>query len=609
MINAVTKTLGMLPGYKDLQDVITTHSGSLSADFNIVFAGEFNAGKSMLINALLGRDLLKSTAVPTTARVTHVQYGLQEHVRVKRCNGSESDYPIEYLEKLTTAKLDVAAEDDVGSVIVSCNAELLEPHKVFIDTPGFGDDQTQIQQSQAALQAADLIVWVLRATDALKQRERQRAQEWLSDNPEVLVAPVLNFMNCISADSRKIVRQRLSGMLATMLRERAEWVTAVNSVPFFEIDIQSALDNALRQPSEPERGFSSLLQLFMSLKPHNCKVLKARGHRARTKRKLEHIQRKLESQFTSFKTEANTVQRAKEDREKARHADERRLSSRADGYLASLEREIEDQFEKTEQELCDWLNGKTLSALYRSRINERWTHNLLNAVKIIRLSTTIACNSLILESCGPHHKSHVPISFNSISFCYLPPSPGVYDSLRNLVGMVPTDGYLSEVKLRLRREWARCSSEIVASAREAIRLHCCYLWEAIRQRYEADILEVSLGWKWCISEDLVAIKSQELWLGRGAPATQADQCNGFLSKVKRFIVGQQDLIFIDGPHDCDQQEAKQQLTLRLQAGEPLFGDLLQCELANTILESHLLTWQHGAATNLHLNTDPLSAVH
>src|SRR5436190_1276674 len=43
--------------------------------FLIVVAGEFNAGKSALINALLGQKVLTEGSTPTTARVTLVKWG------------------------------------------------------------------------------------------------------------------------------------------------------------------------------------------------------------------------------------------------------------------------------------------------------------------------------------------------------------------------------------------------------------------------------------------------------------------------------------------------------------------------------------------------------
>src|SRR5579859_376225 len=50
---------------------------SLDELFLLVIVGEFNAGKSALINALLRAPVLEEGPVPTTAQITKVRYGLQ----------------------------------------------------------------------------------------------------------------------------------------------------------------------------------------------------------------------------------------------------------------------------------------------------------------------------------------------------------------------------------------------------------------------------------------------------------------------------------------------------------------------------------------------------
>src|ERR1041384_74077 len=58
-----------------LQDAIL----QLDELFLLVVVGEFNAGKSALVNALLGQKILPEGVTPTTTRVTLVKWG--EHVR------------------------------------------------------------------------------------------------------------------------------------------------------------------------------------------------------------------------------------------------------------------------------------------------------------------------------------------------------------------------------------------------------------------------------------------------------------------------------------------------------------------------------------------------
>jgi hypothetical protein len=58
----------------DISDVETALEKALSPTFEIVFAGAFSAGKSMLINALLGRKLLYSAVGHATGTVCYIKY-------------------------------------------------------------------------------------------------------------------------------------------------------------------------------------------------------------------------------------------------------------------------------------------------------------------------------------------------------------------------------------------------------------------------------------------------------------------------------------------------------------------------------------------------------
>ena len=68
--------------------------------FLLVVAGEFNAGKSALVNALLGRVLLEEGVTPTTQRITLVKHGEKER-RERRVDGVEVvEAPLSVLSKV-----------------------------------------------------------------------------------------------------------------------------------------------------------------------------------------------------------------------------------------------------------------------------------------------------------------------------------------------------------------------------------------------------------------------------------------------------------------------------------------------------------------------------
>lgn len=69
------RTLVELDLSRDLTDTLQRAVLQLDEFFLLVAVGEFNSGKSALINALLGAKVLREGVTPTTARVTLVRYG------------------------------------------------------------------------------------------------------------------------------------------------------------------------------------------------------------------------------------------------------------------------------------------------------------------------------------------------------------------------------------------------------------------------------------------------------------------------------------------------------------------------------------------------------
>jgi len=68
--------------------------------FLIVIAGEFNAGKSALINALLGQKVLAEGATPTTSRVTLVKWGEEPAEQIVDESFAIYTYPLELLREV-----------------------------------------------------------------------------------------------------------------------------------------------------------------------------------------------------------------------------------------------------------------------------------------------------------------------------------------------------------------------------------------------------------------------------------------------------------------------------------------------------------------------------
>ncbi|MEK3745115.1 dynamin family protein [Brevibacillus sp. FSL K6-0770] len=129
------------------------------AELNIAFCGHFSAGKSTMINTLLGVSLLPSNPIPTSANVVKIRGG-EKAARVYTMNGDVVTFdPDTEMEKLKQFAVD---GDTVESVEVSYPGTLLDEHSSLLDTPGIDStDAAHKIATESALHLADVVIYMM----------------------------------------------------------------------------------------------------------------------------------------------------------------------------------------------------------------------------------------------------------------------------------------------------------------------------------------------------------------------------------------------------------------------------------------------------------------
>ncbi len=130
---------GMLDlGLSDPQSCIELKEKLEANTFNLVVVGQFKRGKTCLINALLGADLLPVSVVPLTSIVTVLVYGRELAAKVYFDDGRIMDIPVEFLPEYVTESGNPQNEKQVREVVVMYPSPYLKDGVRLIDTPGVG---------------------------------------------------------------------------------------------------------------------------------------------------------------------------------------------------------------------------------------------------------------------------------------------------------------------------------------------------------------------------------------------------------------------------------------------------------------------------------------
>ncbi len=158
--------LGMEDGALQLQELADRVQAGV---FRVLVLGEFKRGKSTLINALLGANLLPANVTPTTALLTLIKYGPEVTIDLIPFRGEPERVSVEQLAQ--TLSLSTDEEENhrrqatYKIVEVHYPSPLCENNVEIVDSPGLNESAIRTEITSGYVRQSDAAIFVLSATN------------------------------------------------------------------------------------------------------------------------------------------------------------------------------------------------------------------------------------------------------------------------------------------------------------------------------------------------------------------------------------------------------------------------------------------------------------
>ncbi len=226
-----------------------------SGEVSLVVLGEFNHGKTTVVNALLGEEVLPMGITPTTSVITHLVYGQEPKARLKPPR-QEAFKTLPYDELGEAIQDETEDGDEPEYIEIAHPNSFLKDGLKLVDTPGVNDISRQkVEITYGYVPRADVILYVLDATQILKKSEVVFIRERLLKANRDRILFVLGKVDALDEEEAREVE--------AYARQRLE--TLIGPVELFSFSARDALQkqNAGEEPSDTFQSFRSYVQQFV----------------------------------------------------------------------------------------------------------------------------------------------------------------------------------------------------------------------------------------------------------------------------------------------------------------------------------------------------------
>lgn len=233
--------------------------------FSVGIMGEFNRGKSTVINALLGKEIVPADIVATSATLNYIRWDATPRVTVHFKDGGEQQVGIDelstFVTKLTPEARETAATVEDAVVYYPC--KFCQNGVQIVDTPGLNEDERMTEISEKVIPTLDAIIMVVTPDSpfGMSEAEFVRNKVMTSDLGRIIF--VINkfdnirrqadrerLLNDVKHRVRDSVLEKMAALYGEGSEEYAEAESKLGGVRVYGISALDALTGRLEGDEE-----------------------------------------------------------------------------------------------------------------------------------------------------------------------------------------------------------------------------------------------------------------------------------------------------------------------------------------------------------------------
>ena len=385
-------------------------------NFNVAIVGEFKRGKSTVINALLGKNILPVDVLPTTATLNKITYNVTPFVTVEYKDGRKEQIGIEELDNYVT-KLTRESEERAKTIkeaVVYYPINYCKNGVTIIDTPGLNDDAAMTEVTMSVLPTIDAALMVIMAQAPFSESERDFLESKIITSDLGRVLFVVTGIDLLDEEDVDRVLENIKRRIQEHVLKKAESVYGVDSreyqtyqrklgnINLYGLSAKKALkakvkgdvqmledscfptfEAALEKFLSEERGAITLSVPVSRIKTASMELVKAIQLRMSS---MDMMASEFEKKYTAALGEIESVRK-----ERSREFDT--VNENADKAFAGLLPMIDSYWDTVEQAVSDAIDAYPISNSDLKKENAAATAQALtNQVKnaVAKVSQTVS---------------------------------------------------------------------------------------------------------------------------------------------------------------------------------------------------------------------------